>query len=196
MMVWAWRLLAAGSGSGRARRFLRIWAWYERLDLRLHPNQPIPGALWGVFQYTVERYRGREFTLPDGTLLQHGDLICRLHIHNPTVMQVVRKGPWRLQTAMIADLQALAAAVERGDLPVQPRAVFGITVLARGSTRLGFTVRRRRRTIKAYLDRIYVQGLLALYCPQGVERLGHGRTIASWPDEVWMSRGELVRRYG
>lgn len=194
-MMRAWHLLAAGSGSGKARRLLRIWAWYERLDLRLWPNQPIPGAPWGVFQITLVRYQGRPFTLPDGVEVQRGDLVCRLHINNPALMRVVANGTWRLQTATIGDLRALAAAMERGDLPRDVRAVFGISVLARGSARLGFVVRPRPRTFKSFLDRVYLQGLLALYCPQGVGRLGYGRTVTSWPDELWMSRAELMRRY-
>jgi hypothetical protein len=195
-MGWAWRLIAAGSGGGKARRLLRIWAWYERFDLRLHPNMSIPDAPCGVFQITLVPYRGKAFTLPDGTEVKRGDLVCRLHICNPVLMQVSNKGTWRLQPAMTRDLRALAAALERGDLPREVRAVFGVSMLARVSVRLGFVMRRRPRTFKAFLDRLYFQGLLALYCPQGAERLTSGRTVSTWPEELWMSRAELLRRYG
>jgi hypothetical protein len=195
-MSRVWRVIGAGSGSGRARGLLRIWAWYERLDLHLHPNRPIAGAPRGVFQVTLVEYRDDPFTLPDGTQVKTGDLVCRLHISNPVLMQVVPRGTWQVQSAMMGDLRALARSMERGDLPPDIRALFGVTILARASSRLGFIVRPRRRTLKAYLDRIYRQGLLALYCPRGVGRLAHRRTLASWPDEVWISRAELVRRYG
>jgi hypothetical protein len=191
----AWRLIADGSGSGTARRFLRIWAWYERIDLRLRPNRPIPGAPWGVFQVTLVEYRRKPFSLPDGTRVQRGDLVCRLHISNAVLARIVSQGVWRVQTAMTEDLRALAASVESGELPGNARAVFGRTVQARAGARLGFVTRSRPRTFKALLDRLYLQGLLALYCPQGVGRLARGRTISSWPDEVWMSRTELLQRY-
>ena len=196
MIVRGWRLIAAGSGSGTARRLLRIWAWYERLDLRLWPNLPIPGAPWGVLQVTLVHYRGEELRFPDGTEVRDGDLLCRLHISNPILMRVVPAGIWQVQSAMAGDLRALAASIDAGNLPREVRAVFGNTILARAGTRLGFTIRRRPRTVGAFLRRAYLQGLLALYCPQGVERLAHKQTGASWPDEVWMSRAELMRRYG
>ena len=195
MIASAWRLIADGSGSGTARRFLRIWAWYERIDLRLWPNRPIPGAPWGVFQVTMVEYRHRPFTLSDGTVVRRGDTLCRLHISNAVLARIVSQGVWRAQTAMAEDLHALATSVESGELPQNVRAVFGRTVQARAGVRLGFVVRTRPRTLKALLDRLYLQGLLALYCPAGAGRLARGRTISSWPDEVWMSRAELIRRY-
>jgi hypothetical protein len=192
----AWRLIADGSGSGHARRLLHIWAWYERVDLRLWPNRPIPGAPWGIFQVTLVEYGSKPFTLPDGTRVQRGDIVCRLHITNSILSRVASEGVWRAQAAMAEDLRALAASVASGEIAPNVRAIFGRTVQARAGARLGFVVRSRPRTVKAFLDRLYLQGLLALYCPQGVGRLSRGRTVNSWPDEVWMSSTELVRRYG
>lgn len=191
----AWRLIADGSGAGSARRFLRIWAWYESFDLRIRPNAAIPGARWNVFRVTFVRHQGSMRVLSDGTEIRRGDRVCQLHISNQILVRIVGQGPWRAQSAMEDDLRALAASMRYGDFSEDVRAVFGVTVLARAGTRLGFTLYPCRRTLKAFLDRIYRQGLLALYCPQGARRLSIGRTASSWPDELWMSRGELMRRY-
>jgi hypothetical protein len=194
-MERVWRLLAAGSGGGRANRLLHIWAWYERLDALLFPTQPIPEADAGFARVTFTHHTGAPFTLPDGTHVQPGTRLCRLHLSSTSLRNLAHQNIWLLPPIMRADLRALAEAVERDELP-SFEAMYGRTVLAHLGPRFGFIVRPRRHTLKTFLDRVYLQGLLILYSQCGVVRLFKGRTGREWPDETWMSRSELLRLYG
>jgi hypothetical protein len=190
-----WRL-SAGSRAGRARGPLRIWPLWEWMARRIWPTRPIPGAPYGAFTIHLTRYRGDRFVLPDGTEIQPGDRVGELHFNNRIVVQVTRRRVWDLVPALEADLRSLAIWITGPGFPPGVTAFYGVTLLAAGAKRLGFTARERPVTLGARLDRFFLSGLLALYSRQGLRRLGLGRTYGTYPREVWMSRAELLRRYG
>lgn len=199
-----WRRIALGwrlapTHGGRPRGFLRFWPVYERFWRLFHRVQPIPDAPHDLLRVQFSRYHGRPITLPDGTTVRRGDRVGKLHLNNPVVSRVAAEGSaLRLLPMLAGDLAALArwlasdAAPGGGEL----RAIHGVTLLARGAARLGFTLRERPRALYTRLDGFFMTGLLALYNPAGLDRLRRGTTYGREPVEIWMSRAELARRYG
>jgi hypothetical protein len=139
------------------------------------------------------RYRGKPIDLPDGTHVASGDRIGILHFNNSALLQASRQiGPWELLKWMGEDMHALAVWERTADL----KAIRGITLLSRAAPRLGFTLRQRPENLAAWFDRIFMLGLLVLYHTQGLERLSHGMTYGTSPQEAWISLDHLKQRYG
>jgi YkoP-like protein len=190
-----WRL-AAGSRGGRASGFLRFWPFWEWVTGTLKPTTLVPGAPNGLLRVRLMRYKGQPITLPDGTRIERGAWIAELHFNNRRVSAVARgAGLWRLTRMIAEDMAALARWVAQPGEMARAEALTGVTLVGRAAPRLGFTLRERPVTLHARLERFFMQGLLAIYNPEGVRRLERGGTYATYPVEVWMSRGELLRRY-
>ncbi|HET9110808.1 MAG TPA: MFS transporter [Ktedonobacterales bacterium] len=191
-----WRL-AAGSQGGHARGFLRFWPVWERIYNTFLPTSAIPNAPHGVLHVHFGRYRGEPITLPDGTVIQRGDVVTNLHFNNQLLGATSRTvSAFHLVRMIAEDMVALAAwSADDGSPAARSRAVTGLTLIGRAAPRLGFTLRERPVTFKAKLDRFFMEGLMAIYNPAGLGRLERGTTYGSYPVEVWMSRAELLRRY-
>lgn len=163
----------------------------------VEPIKPVPHAPYGLFGVRFKRYHGRPMDLPGGVHIRSGDRVGDLHFRNRAFMQyAVHNSPFGLVQLFRQEMQIFAQWVQEPDFPKDVRAFYGVTLLARAVRRLGFTIYERPKTLKAWLDRGFMTGLLVLYNKKGVERLKQGTTYGSYPEEVWITREELLRRYG
>jgi hypothetical protein len=142
------------------------------------------------------RFNGRPIDLPDGTHVGRRDVVGELHFHNATIALIMAEDPRQIVRVVREDLVALGTWAQQAKFPADLRAIWGVTILSRAGPRLGFTVRDRPPGLHTRLERFFMTGLMVLYHPQGVRRLLHGSRLPEQPREVWMSRGELLRRYG
>ncbi|MHB8598679.1 MAG: MFS transporter [Ktedonobacteraceae bacterium] len=193
---FGWRL-AFQTRAGKARGFLLFWPVWEYIYQAFMRIQPLPHAPNKLLAVRYSHYHGKPMILPGGERIGKGDAIIDLHFHNRTLMQAASQvSSWRLMHMMIEDMYALAVWVQSTEFPTEPKAVFAVTLMSRGAPRMGFTLRDRPHTLYNWLDRFFMTGLLVLYNAKGTKRLLQGTTYGQYPQEVWMSRDELLRRYG
>ncbi len=190
-----WRLIGYGSHPGDPHGLLTVWPQWEHLTHHVWPLTEIPDAPYGTLKMRVLPYRGKPVALPDGTEVSHGSTICELHCDNPVVLDLVRRGTVNPYRAAREDLRALARWAADAREAQEVLAFHGFTMLGPAAQRMGFTVRACEHGVRERLNRVFMTGLLLIYTRDGLTRLDKGRTLNSYPQEVWMSRGQLVDRY-
>jgi hypothetical protein len=160
------------------------------------PVQAIPHAPNALIALHVMRYRGRPLVLADGTPMRRGDRVAELHLQNRLGVRLMQQGDqWKFLAALRKDFRALAEWMASDPALADVRAIWGTTILSRAAPRFGFMVRARPPTLLRWLERFFLQGLLVIFSQEGIDRLKHGKVLRQYPQEVWMSRAQLLQRY-
>jgi MFS family permease len=166
----------------------------ERLDSRLRGVRPIRPE--GVLGVELRRHNGPDVVLADGTAIRRGDRIAELHLLNARIMEIGVPG-WQAEGARLAraDMAALAEWWRNQPEDRRPLALHGETILAPFARFGGFETYDAPNDWWHRLRAWYARGLLARWSPQARRRLARGRNPLRLRI-VWLSGGELLRRFG
>lgn len=193
--------IVAKKTHGKKLRHIARWLWskFDSLIRRLAGIRELEdgGAIWRIAR---RRFRGKDWRLPDGSLLRAGEYYLELHINNDRLLSLIKDNTSVEQMAITAmrevrkGLPELVKLLNCNKQFSEVKVLIGITLLHRGLVRIGFSVVDMKAGLFHTLTCWYEKMLLAFYHPGGFKNLKAYRNKLT-PKYVVMTRQELMRRY-
>jgi len=177
---------------------LRVWGAWDTIYQRCTRLRYIEKGN-NIFRIVLLRYRGEPLHTSDNRVIQTGDLIVKLHIHNyffATLCQGINddlRAVLLLRRHILQSLPKLAAYLAALDEVEEIKGIVGTTMLHKGVEPLGFSISDVPMNWFFRYKRWYLRLMVRLIHPDGKQRL------ARWDQmplkRVYMSKEELFRRY-
>lgn len=150
-----------------------------------------------IFRVRFINYKGKALTLSDGTNIQKNDTLLRIHLHNVRLLKELSRNDSDVKRALYIyrsvenSLPDLVKFLEKHSQFQQIKGIIGITMLNRGSDRLGF----ERITISSRWYKAFKWiSLLPIYC-LSVSPLSLEKIKKHEPRYLFMSKDTLLHRY-
>jgi hypothetical protein len=179
---------------------LTAWRFWDSIYYQLTRLQYVDKESGNIFRIVVLRYNGRPLETSDGKLIQDGDYIARLHIHNCKLAQLLRGIEDENRMGLIVlreirkSLPRLAQVLVHHPKYPEIKGLIGTTMLYRGAKPLGFDVADMERGFYQQFKTVFLKLMLFLFHPEGMIRLKRKPEYLV-PKKVYISVDELMRRY-
>lgn len=175
----------------------------EKIDERFLSSakaRTITGSNLGLLLICFHPYEGAGAELPDGTLIKPGDPVCELHLSNKRISAyaedpAIQSVEWQILQDLRKEFAALAQEIAEGIFPADVRGIYGVNVLPAGARRLGFTLIPLPPGWNQVWLAWWESLIRKVYYSFGSGKKANTRKT-SVAYEIWMSRGELARKYG
>jgi hypothetical protein len=144
-------------------------------------------------------FKGREFCLPDGTVIKKGDAIGEIHLDSKEMSLFFKDGTKILEAGFLflknlkKSLKELAEFAST-DGKKTLKAFRGMTLFHKGSERMGFAVLPIRNPVERFFIKAYLNLLMIRFHPLGLSRIKKKGGFLE-PKVVWITRIELLKRF-
>ncbi|MCF8010217.1 MAG: hypothetical protein K9L17_03960 [Clostridiales bacterium] len=162
---------------------------WEKFFSFIKRTHPVHSDACGIILVGYHKYRGKPFTLPDGTEIMPGSKVGEIHLANLKLKHISehkKSTEWSMLHVLKNELYLLAKEIEENTELTPVTGIYSITVASAGAKRLGFHVRK--------LPRNPVNSFIASweYLLARTYALPFARTrIHRELTEVWISRKQL-----
>lgn len=180
--------------------FRRVWGVYDWAIRKLSGIRDLREGKSSFYRIAFRRYRGKDWLMPDGSVLKAGETYLELHINNEHLLASIGENVKVERAALIAlrevrsELPLVATLLNKDNRYRQIKVLLAITLLHRGTERLGFTAYDMPQGPLRTLIGWYERWLLGLYHPGGFKKLGAYRDKLV-PKYIVMTRQDLMQRY-
>jgi peptidoglycan/xylan/chitin deacetylase (PgdA/CDA1 family) len=176
------------------------WMLWERLFIKffhivaIDRNNPL-------LKMRIREYTGSQpITLEDGEQIRKGDRVAELHFDNRILFQLSADAPNEMQLAIQIIRQTeqfmpqINSMLQNNPLFHDVKGLYGISLIHRGSKKLGFSVIDLPQGAFSFLTQFYLRTLLFVLHPQGKKRLKSKPQLLV-PKIIAISKKELMNRY-
>ncbi len=176
--------------------FQQLWRPVDKLVRRLSGITDMPGSK--IWRIALRRYRGREWTMHDGSVLKPGEPYLELHVNNDRFIALIDENTSVERASIIAmrevlnGLPPLAEYLNSEKKLENVNIVIGITLLHRGLGRIGFTVADMKPGLFKTFTGCYERWLLGVFHPGGFKKQKKYREKLT-PKYVIMTRLDLMK---
>ncbi|GGH29307.1 polysaccharide deacetylase family protein [Paenibacillus segetis] len=154
-----------------------------------------------IFHFRIRPYHGDTVKMMGDIPLVHGDQVLELHFDNKKLFQIGMRSRSSIQVAigMIRGVEKtlpeLASYIMAHPELHDVKALYGVTMINRGTEQLGFTVADLPKGLFAKSTTIYLKFLMKVIHPQGGARLKQSSSKELVPKMLVMPIELLLERY-
>lgn len=177
------------------RLVVALWLAWERVFRVLFRLKPVGDGT--SFNYRIRKYSGSDVALRDGKKLRSGDYVMEMHFENKMLFEMGMNARSSVHTAirLVREVERglpdLARALEQAPNGERVTALYGVSMIHRGSEGLGFQTFELPRGLFAWSTNLYLRFMLSVINPDGGKRLReHGERL--WPKMLVMDRADLL----
>ncbi|GEM_PF-732225 len=178
----------------------RLGMAIDRRYLKKVGASTVPGSPTGLLLVCYHPYRGKQRVSLDETTIAPGDMVGELHLSNVRITEIAaepsgRSLEWRLMEMLKEEFRRLAQACENGSITEDIKGFYGVNVLVAGARRMGFTLIPIPKGWNRWWLGFWESVLRWIYYSFKTGKKAKVQKIMD-PYEVWISRVQLMERYG
>ncbi|OXM15430.1 polysaccharide deacetylase family protein [Paenibacillus herberti] len=194
------------------RLFAAAWLQYENLFHLVFRLKPIAGKEGGkpILHYRQVSYNGPEIELKEGVRITKGDKLAEIHLDNALLRQAAMRSssPVTVMIRLIREMESALPVVSRAVLNdpkmSSVKALYGVSMIHKGTDKLGFQLFDLPENLFAKGSRIYLKILFRVLSAKpklklklkqkqtsSTKKTGRGGANVMYPRMLFLSRMDM-----